>query len=230
MGAILVFDTETISLEKKFIYNLGYVIADADGKIICERDFVIRQIYDNKPLFATSYYVVKRPLYTRRLQGRKCQKVSWGEACRIMCKDIQTHGVTDGYAYNSPFDISAFYFNHLFFRNKRRPLDGIKVHDIMKEIEGLVNTEEYRNYCRVHGFMTRNGRTRQTAEVVYGYITQNPNYIEEHTALADSRIELAILRAATRATEIGKVAKVATESAALEKALGRLDGIVVDNK
>lgn len=227
---IIVFDTETISLEKKFIYNLGYVIADADGKILCERDFVIRQVYDNKPLFATSYYAVKRPLYTRRLQGRKCKKVSWGEACRIMCKDIQTYGVTDGYAYNSPFDVSAFYFNHLFYRNRRRPLDGIKVHDIMKEIDGLVNTEAYRIYCRLNGFMTRNGRTKQTAEVVYGYITQNPNYIEEHTALADSRIELAILRAAKWATEISNVAGVATENAALEKALGRLDGIVVDNK
>lgn len=209
---IMVFDTETISLNKQFIYNLGYVIADADGKVLCQRDLVIRQVYDNKPLFATSYYAAKRPLYTRRLKGRQAKKVSWGEACRIMCKDIKDYGVTDGYAYNSDFDEKAFYFNHLFFRNKRRPLDGIRVHDIMDYLDPITETVDYKVYCRSNGFLTKNGRTKKTAEVVYSYLTQNPNYIEEHTALADSRIEFVILRAAT------------------ENALARLDGRAVDNK
>ena len=30
----LILDTETISLEKPFVYDLGYTIADADGNII----------------------------------------------------------------------------------------------------------------------------------------------------------------------------------------------------
>ena len=92
-GNILVFDTETISLEKSFIYNLGYVIVDPDGKTLLERSFVIRQIYDNKPLFATSYYAKKRPLYISMLKGRRTKKVSWGDACRLMCKDIKEYGV-----------------------------------------------------------------------------------------------------------------------------------------
>lgn len=192
-GNILVFDTETISLEKSFIYNLGYVIVDPDGKTLLERSFVIRQIYDNKPLFATSYYAKKRPLYISMLKGRRTKKVSWGDACRLMCKDIKEYGILDGFAYNSPFDVKAFYFNHLFFRNKRRPLDGIKVHNIMNYIDVFTQTEKYKTFCKANGFVCKNGRVKRTAESCYAFITNNPTYKEEHTALEDSRIETEIL-------------------------------------
>lgn len=196
-GNILVFDTETISLEKSFIYNLGYVIVNpADGTTLLERNFIIRQIYDNKPLFATAYYANKRPLYTAMLKGRRTRKVDWGTACRIMCKDIKEYNVADGYAFNSPFDAKAFYFNHLFYRNKRRPLDGIKVNDIMDYIKIFTETEEYKTFCKTNGFICKNGRVKRTAEACYAYITNNPSYKEEHTALEDSKIEWVILQRA----------------------------------
>ena len=31
---VIIFDTETISLNKSFIYNIGYVICDPDGKVL----------------------------------------------------------------------------------------------------------------------------------------------------------------------------------------------------
>lgn len=192
-GNILVFDTETISLNKSFIYNLGYVIVNADGKVIGKRNLIIRQIYDNKPLFATAYYANKRPIYTSYMKGRTAKKVSWGEACRIMAKDIKDYQVIDGFAFNSNFDEKAFYFNHLFFRNKVRPLDGIKVHDIMDYIGVFTETEEYKAFCKINGFVCKNGRVRRTAESCYAFITNNPNYKEEHTALEDSIIEAVIL-------------------------------------
>lgn len=193
---IIVFDTETISLNKQFIYNLGYVIFDTEtGEVHAQRDFVIRQIYDNKPLFATAYYANKRPLYTARMKGRSTQKVSWGEACRRMAKDIKDYKVTDAYAYNATFDEKAFYFNHLFFRNKVRPLDRVVVHDIMDYIKPITDTKEYREWTKAHGFVTAHStpRPKKTAEAVYAFLKDNPDYKEEHTALKDSEIELTIL-------------------------------------
>ena len=38
----IIFDTETISLNKSFIYNIGYVITHGAGKVLLERDMVIR--------------------------------------------------------------------------------------------------------------------------------------------------------------------------------------------
>jgi len=192
-GNIVVFDTETISLEKSFIYNLGYVIINPDGKRLARRNFIIRQIYDNKPLFATAYYAHKRPIYLSYMKGRTAKKVSWGEACRLMAKDIKEYNIADGFAFNSPFDVKAFYFNHLFFRNKRRPLDGIKVHDIMNYIKVFTETEEYKEFCKSNGFVCKNGRVKRTAESCYAFITNNPEYKEEHTALEDSEIETDIL-------------------------------------
>ena len=62
---VLVFDTETISTNKPFCYNLGYMIMDFDTLDILEyEDFVIEQIYHNKPLFETAYYTQKKPIYT----------------------------------------------------------------------------------------------------------------------------------------------------------------------
>lgn len=206
-GNLLVFDTETISTEKRFIYNIGYVIVDPDGKYLVERDMLVRQVYDNKPLFETAYYANKRPLYLSKMKGRQTKKVSWGEACRVMLKDIKQYHVLDGFAFNSPFDVGAFYFTHNFFGNKRRPLDGIKVHDIRKLIKVFTETEEYKEWCKANGFLTAKGRPQETAEVVYAYITANSNYVEEHTALEDSRIETEILEYA-----IGKIAETPDET------------------
>lgn len=191
---IIVFDTETISLEKQFIYNLGWVVVDTEtGEVKNQTDLVISQIWNNKPLMTTSYYANKRPLYTAKMKARKTKQVNWGTACRLMKKVLKEYNITDGFAYNAPFDIKAFYFNHLFYRNKTRPLDGIKVHDIMNYLEPIADTLAYKNFCKVNGFMTKNGRTKKTAESVYAFLTQNADYKEEHTALEDSKIETAIL-------------------------------------
>ena len=43
---IVVFDTETVSLEKPFCYNIGYVIVDTEsGKRLVRRDYVVEQDY-----------------------------------------------------------------------------------------------------------------------------------------------------------------------------------------
>ena len=188
----IIFDTETISLEKAFCYNLGYVITNEKGEILLSRNFIIKQVYDNKPLFATAYYATKRPLYTSYMKGKKAKKVLWGVACKTMAKDIADYGVKVGYAYNASFDTKVFYFNHLFFKNKTRPLDNIIIKDIMDFIP-FTTSQAYKDFCKVNGFLTKNGRCKITAETAYAFITNNPNYKEEHTALEDSKIESAIL-------------------------------------
>ena len=38
-------------------------------------------------------------------------------------------------------------------------------------------------------------RPRENAETLYAFLTNDPTYVEEHTALEDSKIELEILLA-----------------------------------
>ena len=82
---ILVLDTETLGLNDRRVYDLGYVIYDTEAKKVCVmRDYIIKQVYDNPRLMATAYYGNKRPIYEERLHTRYCKKVWWGTACRIL--------------------------------------------------------------------------------------------------------------------------------------------------
>ena len=56
----------------------------------------------------------------------------------------------------------------------------------------LIN-DEYIKFCEKHECFTEQGNYSTTAETVYKFITKNTEFEEEHTALADSLIELEIL-------------------------------------
>lgn len=189
----LIFDTEALNLNNRIIYNVGYCIIDGNGKTLLEKNFVVKQVYDNKMVMSTAYYNNKTPLYTRKMKGRKTKKVYWGDVCRIMKKDIKDFNISKVYAYNSNYDVGAFDTTQKLFKNKINPLNDVEVIDIMDYLDILINSVDYSNYCKTNNFITERGGLKKSAEVVYGYITNNPNYVEEHTALEDSKIEKDIL-------------------------------------
>ena len=78
---------------------------------------------------------------------------------------------------------------------KQNPLEQAEIIDIMDFIDKITETEDYKNFCVRNGFMTkhRKPRPQKKAETLFRYLTQNPEYMEEHTALEDSKIELFIL-------------------------------------
>ena len=91
---IMVFDTETISVGKPYCYNIGYVIYDTDGKqIVCKRDFVVEQVWNNRPLFDTAYYADKRPIYVNRMRGRQTEMSKYGFIQSQMIRDIKNSKV-----------------------------------------------------------------------------------------------------------------------------------------
>lgn len=193
----LILDTETISLDKPFVYDLGYTIADADGNIIAKKSYVITQIWNNKELFATSYYAAKKPLYISRLKSKYSKKVSWGNAMRYLANDIKKYGVTEIFAYNSKFDTRALNFMCAWYKVVNG-LGAFKINDIMKYIAPITETEDYKNFCESNGYMTAHKipQCQKKAETLYRYLTKNVDFTEEHTGLEDSLIELEILMVA----------------------------------
>ena len=192
---ILVLDTETLGLFDQRIYDLGYVIYDSETeKVVCERNYIIKQIFDNRDLMQTAYYNNKRPIYEQRLADGYCKKVYWGVALRILEKDLKRYEPDGIWAYNSRFDQNAFKETCEKLNSKINPVaDGIT--DIMKVIDGITETENYQEFCRKNGFLTKHKKPQpqRKAETLYRYLNNQTDYIEEHTALADSRIELEIL-------------------------------------
>lgn len=191
---VLVLDTETLGLKDRRVYNLGYVIYDtADGTTL-KRDYLVKQVYDNQDLMNSAYYKDKKPLYEKKLADGNCKKCYWGSICNILKNDIERYTPDGIYAYNSRFDDLAIKETCKQYNAKVNPTaDGIL--DIMNYIDSITQTEDYQKFCESNGYKTKHRppRNQIKAETLYRYLIGQTDYQEEHTALADSEIELSIL-------------------------------------
>ena len=191
---IVVFDTETVDTEHPYCYNVGLVIFDTDEmRVLTKREYVIEQVWHNPMLFSTAYYADKRPIYVSRMKGRKIKMSKWGFVCREMQTIFDTFDVKLAFAYNSSFDERVFNFNCDFFHTLN-PFDNIPIKDIIPFVHNKIGfTPKFKQFCEDNEFFTESGNYSANAENVYRFISQNKEFTEEHTALADSEIELAIL-------------------------------------
>lgn len=194
---ILVFDTETTSLDKPFCYNIGYVVVDASNwTTLVKRDFVVEQVWRNLPLFQSAYYADKRPIYVERMRSHKVIMDKFGYICRQLSRDIKTFEIENAYAYNSPFDEKVFDFNCEWFK-VINPFETLKVHDIRGYVHNFLIDEKFFDFCEKNNEFTENGNYSTRAETVFRYISENYDFEEEHTALSDSVIEAEILQKMT---------------------------------
>lgn len=191
---IVVFDTETTNLEKPFCYNIGYVIFDTDTeKTVLKREFVIEQVWHNPMLFSTAYYANKRELYVTRMKARKIIMDKYGYVCQQMIRDFKAYEVTYAYAYNAPFDTKVFAWNCEWFKCNN-PFDNIEILDIRGCVhEFIAHSKAFQDFCERQEKFTESGNYSTTAETLFQFLTGNSDFEEEHTALADSEIELEIL-------------------------------------
>ena len=189
---IAIFDTETIGKEKLFCYNIGYVICNDCGKTLVERSFVVEQIWHNMPLFSTAYYANKRPIYVNEMKAKRTVMNKFGYICQQMIRDFHNYEVERAFAYNSPFDERVFNFNCDWFKCNN-PFDNIPVIDIRGFVHQFLISDKYKEFCDKNELYTDSGNYSTTAEDVYRFLSNNVEFDEEHTALADSEIERDIL-------------------------------------
>lgn len=191
--SIVVFDTETTSLEKPFCYNIGYNIYNAERERVVARSYVVEQVWHNLPLFSSAYYAEKRPIYVAAMRARQTIMDKFGYICRQMARDFREHDVTIAFAYNSAFDEKVFDFNCDWFKCTN-PFDTIPIKDIRPLAIKCFVDDKYKAFCEEHGYFTESGNYSTTVETMFRYITHNPDFVEEHTALADTEVESFILR------------------------------------
>ena len=194
MSNIMVLDTETTSLDKPFCYDISWIIVDTDSKEIIDfKANVIEQVWHNLPLFESAYYKEKRPKYIEMMRKHEATMDKWGYIMRKLKEDIRKYSISSVYAYNSDFDDKVISYNCEWFKCNN-PLETIPVYDIWGYAsEFITNTVDYRNFCEDNSRFTDTGNYKGSAEVVYQFITNNPDFIEEHMGLFDSEIESAIL-------------------------------------
>lgn len=192
---IVVFDTETTNLEKPFCYNIGYLVYDTENDIVVlKREFVVEQVWHNDMLYTTAYYASKRELYVKRMKARKIIMDKFGYVCQQMIRDFKQYDIHYAYAYNSPFDTKVFNWNCDWFKCNN-PFDNVEILDIRGLVhQKIAYTKLFQDFCENNQRFTESGNYSTTAETLFQFITNDYDFEEEHTALADSEIELEILK------------------------------------
>lgn len=194
MDYVMVLDTETTSLDKPFCYDISWVIMNKNnGTIVDLKANVVEQVWHNLPLFESAYYKEKRIKYVEMMRKHDAIMDKWGYIMRKLKQDIIKYNISEVYAYNSDFDDKVITFNCNWFKCNN-PLENVAIYDIWGYASQFItNNIGYTLFCETYERFTDTGNYKGSAEVVYQYITANPEFIEEHMGLFDSEIEAAIL-------------------------------------
>lgn len=192
--SFVVFDTETTSLDKPFVYNIGYAIFSDNFQELVRHDFVVEQIWHNLPLFSSAYYADKRPIYIGRMRSRQVIMDKFGYICKLMRKEFKEFGVTDAYAYNSKFDERVFDFNCDWFK-VINPFEQTPIFDIRGYVHCFMIDKSFTDFCEENSLFSETGNYSTSAQTLFRYVSKDTDFEEEHTALSDSLIEAQILQA-----------------------------------
>lgn len=180
-------DTETFggASNPKGIYHLAGIIHDRQGNIYATFNYLIAEHYEE--IEKDSY--AKKNFYryvTMINDGIVTMVASEKEAVKAVDELCNYYNVRYMMAYNSAFDFVKTECKELI---KDREFIDI----FLMAVQTITHIKKYAKFCYENNLKGRNGKSvATTAESMYAYLTNNPCYSEEHTALEDSKIEMQI--------------------------------------
>lgn len=200
----LIVDTETANgLNEPLVYDYGGIVVNNKGKILEYFSFVITDIfYLKKELMKSCYYADKIPQYQRDLFNGKRRAATFAQVYNYTGYLIKKYNIKVVYAYNMRFDLNALNNTLRTLTNDNKkyffPYELDKQCIMCMAQDTICKQKTYKNFCLNNGYLTKTGRLKTTAEIVYQYITLNNLFTEEHTGLADVMIEWKILERVKR--------------------------------
>lgn len=204
---IMVIDTETantiqsedgLDMSNVLVYDCGWQVVDKQGRVYSEYSFVNEDIFDHeKELMETAYYAKKIPIYLKDLEAGTRVKASGYEIRKAMLADIEKFGIKYVAAHNARFDHNALNTTQRYVtKSKWRywfPYD-VEIWDTMRMANSVIcKMPTYIKFCEENGYLTNSGKPRKTAEILWRFITKNPDFVESHTGLEDVKIEAQIM-------------------------------------
>lgn len=193
-------DVETANDTKDALtYDVSCRFLNTRGKIFDERAFVVRDVFvDEHELMKQAYYASKMPEYSEDIRAGKRQMINFldmrFEILKLM-KEYDCHTVA---AYNCSFDKNALNTTLRYLtKSKYRwffPYDTKFVCIWNMACNTICQTSEYKSFAELNRYYSNHGKNyRATAETVYAFLSQNPNFNEEHKGMEDVRIEHEIM-------------------------------------
>ena len=191
----LTVDTETANgLDDPIVYDIGGCVHDKKGNVMETFSFIIYEVfYGMKDLMQSAYYADKIPKYQEQIDKGERKVVTYRTAKRYINELCKKYDVKAIVAHNARFDYrSTTKTQRYLTKSKYRfflPY-GIEIWDTMKMANDTICKQwSYKEWAYTHGYITKNGRVRKTAEILYKYISGDNNFKESHTGLEDVMIE-----------------------------------------
>lgn len=190
----LTLDTETVGgiNKPKGFYHIGGIIHDRTGKIKTCFNFIVDEMYaeiENDDYAKKNFHLYQE----MRDSGTAVVIPTQEEAIRIINSLLDYYNVKYVMAFNTGFD---------YCKTKcRELLEGREFIDIfLMACQIYAKRKSYIDFCRNNNYLSKSKKSIATsAESFYAFLTNNSNYQEEHTALEDSKIEMAIFLACLKA-------------------------------
>jgi len=206
----MVLDTETaptikyhdsnIHPETMLVYDIGWIVASGDtGAILERRSFVVAETFYSEYM-ESAYYADKLPQYYEGL-GTDWTADNFINIWQQFKNDVIEYNIKNIWAYNAKFD--EIVLNNTIKTYSNGFVKWFKpykcnIRDIWDYASCITKTKKYVTWCVLNGYVSDKGNPSTSAEVVHRYLTDDNDFIEAHTALADCEIENAILTAAKR--------------------------------
>lgn len=198
-GEVVKPERTRLDMSSTLVYDCGWAVADTHGNIYETASYVNRDIFnDERDLMRTAYYGWKIPIYVEDLRaGRRKMATTW-EIRQAMLDTIAKYDIKEWAAYNARFDQNALNNTQRYHTGSKYrywfPFDSVEVWDILKMARDVVAPmPTFQDFCNKHGFISGNGKPSTSAETVYRFIINDPEFEESHTGLEDVLIETAIM-------------------------------------
>lgn len=203
----LVLDVEGLQGLKP--YDIGYIIADKDGRIYKQRSFCLfPNLAVNSAKAKTHAVEDVRVMTARNLlamsedneqpkRKRQWQIVNNTEFIKIFTKECKRYGVKHWYSFNVKFDRGMV--AEIFGDKWEEFAKNFEFRDIQTAIlVSRLRCKKYLDFCFNNNFRTPKGYAQTKAETVYRYLSNDVTFKEAHTGLSDVLIEYEILLSAFR--------------------------------
>jgi hypothetical protein len=195
----IVLDTETTnSIDDPIVYDLGWAVVDADGIVYETHSFVVADVFLDKELMASAFFADKIPTYWEQIKSGERTLARFSTIRKAFHACAKANNVTKFFAHNMRFDYRSTNLTQRFLTSSKYRFFfpyGAEICDTLKMArQALKGDINYDNFCYNNNYVTKNGCKRYTAEIIYRFLTNNLQFEEEHTGLADVLIEKEILR------------------------------------
>ena len=191
---IMMLDVETTNdIDCPFVYDVGYQIFTLNEGVLCERSFVNADIFLDKELMESAYFVEKIPAYWNEIKNKQRVLKKWFNIKRQIASDCELFGVKYVCAHNAMFDSRALNNTQRYQTTSKYRYFlpyGLEWLDTLKMSRQILkNNEEYGEFCYDNDYLTSRGCRRYTAEIIYRFLTGSNDFEESHTGLEDVKIE-----------------------------------------